>query len=77
MTRELSRVRRRGYAVNDQQTEAGLTAVGVVVPAAGGFPGAALSLAAPTVRASRARVRLWAAALAETAAAVAHDLGTS
>ena len=39
LERELRTVRRRGFAVNDQATEAGLTAVGVAVPPAGGFPG--------------------------------------
>ena len=53
LTRELALVRRRGYALNDQATETGLTAVGVAVPDV--LPGlhAALSLAVPTVRWSR------------------------
>uniref|UniRef100_UPI000CEC503E IclR family transcriptional regulator n=1 Tax=Blastococcus atacamensis TaxID=2070508 RepID=UPI000CEC503E len=37
LTRELRTVRRRGFAVNDQATEAGVTAVGVAVPSAGGW----------------------------------------
>jgi IclR family acetate operon transcriptional repressor len=72
--RELRTVRRRGFAVNDQETEAGLTAVGVAVPAAGGFTGAALSLAAPTARCSRDRLAVWAAALVGAAEAIARDL---
>jgi DNA-binding IclR family transcriptional regulator len=75
LERELRTIRRRGFAVNDQQTEAGLTAVGVAVPAAGGFTGAALSLAAPTARYSRDRLPVWAAALVEAAGAIARDLG--
>lgn len=75
LQRELRTARRRGFAVNDQQTEAGVTAVGVAVPAAGGLTGAALSLAAPTARSRRDRLPVWAAALAEAAAAVAGDLG--
>ena len=74
--RELRTVRRRGFAVNDQETEAGLTAVGVAVPPAGGFSGAALSLAAPTARYSRDRLPVWGAALAEAAGAIARDLAT-
>ncbi|WP_072914284.1 IclR family transcriptional regulator [Geodermatophilus obscurus] len=74
LERELARVRRRGFAVNDQGTEAGLTAVGVAVPPAGGFDGAALSVAAPRVRYSTDRLPLWTARLAEAAGAVAHDL---
>ncbi len=72
--RELRAVRRRGFAVNDQDTEAGLTAIGVAVPPAGGFRGAALSLAAPTARYSRDRLPVWVAALAEAAGAIARDL---
>jgi DNA-binding IclR family transcriptional regulator len=77
LQRELRTIRRRGFAVNDQATEAGLTAVGVAVPPAGGFDGAALSVAAPTVRYSAARLGPWAAALSEAAAAIAGDLTAS
>jgi IclR family acetate operon transcriptional repressor len=75
LERELRTIRRRGFAVNDQETEAGLTAVGVAVPAAGGFTGAARSLAAPTARCSRDRLPVWGAALAGAAGAIARDLG--
>jgi IclR family transcriptional regulator, acetate operon repressor len=74
LERELRTVRRRGFAVNDQGTEAGLTAVGVAVPPAAGFSAAALSVAAPTVRCTADRLPDWAASLAETAAAIARDL---
>jgi DNA-binding IclR family transcriptional regulator len=74
LERELRTIRRRGFAVNDQETEAGLTAVGVAVPPAGAFSGAALSLAAPSARYSRDRLPIWAAALAEAAGAVAREL---
>jgi DNA-binding IclR family transcriptional regulator len=62
--------------MNDQGTEAGLTAVGVAVPPAGGVTGAALSVAAPTARFARDRLPAWATALAEAAGAVARDLDT-
>lgn len=75
LDRELRTVRRRGFAVNDQETEAGLTAVGVAVPPAGGFTGAALSLAAPSARYSRDRLPIWGSALAQAAGALARDLG--
>jgi IclR family acetate operon transcriptional repressor len=75
LDRELRTIRRRGFAVNDQATEAGLTAVGVAVPPAGGFTGAALSLAAPTARYSRDRLPTWGSALAAAAGAIARDLG--
>jgi IclR family acetate operon transcriptional repressor len=75
LQRELRTIRRRGYAVNDQETEAGLTAVGAVVPAGGGLPPAAISVAMPTVRYSRERLPAWGAAVAGAAAAIADDLG--
>jgi DNA-binding IclR family transcriptional regulator len=62
--------------VNDQATEAGLTAVGVAVPPAGGFTGAALSVSAPSVRYAPDRVGEWAAALTAAAAAIAEDLAS-
>jgi len=74
LARELRTVRRRGFAVNDQATEAGLTAVGVAVPAAGGLSGAAISVAAPTARCSRDLLPVWGAALIGAAAAIARDL---
>lgn len=74
LERELRTVRRRGFAINDQETEAGLTAVGVAVPPAGGLSGAALSVAAPTVRYSADRLPGWATRLTEAAAAIARDL---
>ena len=77
LERELRTVRRRGFAVNDQGTEAGLTAVGVAVPAGGGLSGAAISLAAPTARFSRDLLPVWGAALTEAAAAIAADLDAS
>jgi DNA-binding IclR family transcriptional regulator len=74
LQRELRTVRRRGFAVNDQATEAGLTAVGVAVPAGAGLPPAALSLAMPSVRYSRDRLPTWGTALAAAAAAIGADL---
>jgi IclR family acetate operon transcriptional repressor len=75
--RELRTVRRRGYAVNDQETEAGLTAVGVAVPTGSGTPPAAISLAMPSARWSRDRVPAWGAALTAAAAAIADDLAAA
>jgi len=74
LERELRTIRRRGFAVNDQATEAGLTAVGVGVPAAGGFSGAAISVSAPAARFSRDLLPAWGTALSAAAAAIARDL---
>jgi IclR family transcriptional regulator, acetate operon repressor len=74
LQRELRTVRRRSYAVNDQETEAGLTAVGVAVPTGDAVPPAAISLAMPSVRFSRDALPAWGAALTAAAAAIAGDL---
>lgn len=74
LARELRTVRRRGFAVNDQATETGLTALGVAVPDPEGAVRAALSLAVPTARYSRDRLPQWGAVLLAAAAGVSRDL---
>jgi IclR family transcriptional regulator, acetate operon repressor len=74
LRRELPTIRRQGFAVNDQDTEAGLTAVGVAIPDGRGAVAGAISVSMPTVRYSRDRLRAWSAALAAAAAAIAADL---
>jgi IclR family acetate operon transcriptional repressor len=74
LARELRTVRRRGFAVNDQETEAGLTAVGVAVPDPAGPPTAALSVSMPSVRYSAGRLAGWGAQLSAAAQAVGRDL---
>lgn len=53
LKRELALVRKRGFAINDQRTETGLTAVGMLIRNPVGEPGAGLSLAMPTARFDR------------------------
>lgn len=74
LRRELNLVRRRGFAVNDQLTETGLTAVGMVVPVSSGVPAAGLSVAMPSARFDRDLLPTWVGALSATATAIAHDL---
>jgi DNA-binding IclR family transcriptional regulator len=74
LRKELNVVRRRGFAINDQSTEAGLTAVGVAIPDPGGTLRAAISIAVPTVRYSRELLPVWTAALAGAATAVGTAL---
>ncbi|MCA0145289.1 IclR family transcriptional regulator [Blastococcus sp. LR1] len=74
LERELRTVRRRGFAVNEGASEAGLTAVGAAVPAVDGIPPAAISVAAPSARFSRALLPSWGAAITATAAAIAAEL---
>jgi IclR family acetate operon transcriptional repressor len=74
LQRDLRTVRRRGFAVNDQATETGLTAVGAAVPVGEGSPPTAISLAMPSARFSRDRLPEWGAAVTAAAAAIAGDL---
>ncbi|WP_433799861.1 IclR family transcriptional regulator [Actinomycetospora sp. CA-084318] len=71
LLRDLRRFRRQGFAVNDERTEAGLTAIGVAVP---GPSGAALSIALPTARFRRDRLAGWVAELTATAHGIAQEL---
>lgn len=74
LLRDLRRVRRQGFAVNDQQTETGLTAVGAAVPGRLGDLRAAVSIALPSARYRRDRLPEWAAQVIATAAAIAREL---
>ena len=72
--RELAEVRRRGYAINNQQTEIGLTAIGIAISNASGAPCAAVCLAMPTARYSRDHLPQQVTALGETAQRIEVDL---
>ncbi|ODU06082.1 MAG: transcriptional regulator [Pseudonocardia sp. SCN 72-86] len=74
LLRSLRRIRRQGFALNDELTEAGLTAIGCVVPRSPQSLPAAISLAMPTARYQRDRLPEWANLLAATAEAIARDL---
>jgi DNA-binding IclR family transcriptional regulator len=75
LRRELALVRRRGFALNDQNTEAGLTAVGVAIHNPGRSPIAAVAISMPRVRFRRDHIPTWVGALAATASGIEHDLG--
>ncbi|WP_436998197.1 IclR family transcriptional regulator [Streptomyces sp. enrichment culture] len=74
LRRELALIRKRGFAINDQRTEAGLSALAVPVRGPDGAPVAAISLAMPSVRFSRDRIADWVGALTATAAAITRAL---
>jgi DNA-binding IclR family transcriptional regulator len=74
LRRGLRQVRRQGFAVNNQTTEPGITAVGRAVPGPQGPPVAAVCLAMPTVRYQRSRLAEWVGELAETCGRVERDL---
>jgi DNA-binding IclR family transcriptional regulator len=75
--RELRTVRRRGFAVNAEETETGLTAIGAAVPAGLDVPPAAISLAMPSARYSRDRLPAWGSAVTAAAVAIAAGLDPS
>ena len=66
LRRELAIVRRRGYALNHQQTETGLTAIGAAIHDHEGWPRAAVCIAMPTARFHRDRLTELVAALRDT-----------
>lgn len=73
---ELRLVRRRGFAVNDQQTETGVTAVARLLRSPDGAPHAGISLAMPSARFSSAKLAHWLEALEATVTHIEHDLAT-
>jgi len=74
LRRELTLVRKRGFAINDQATESGLIALGVVVRGAQDEPVAALSIALPKVRFDRDRLPSWVGAMRACEARIHADL---
>lgn len=72
---ELDEVRERGWALTDEELEPGLVAVAAPVAADGRTVVAALSVAAPTARASGARVGELAACCVDQAQALSETLG--
>src|SRR5690606_15313079 len=71
---ELTLVRKRGFAINDQLTEKGVTAIGVALQNPSNRPTAAISISMPTARFDRNHLAIWANELTTTAAAIATDL---
>ncbi|GAA4551699.1 IclR family transcriptional regulator [Amycolatopsis samaneae] len=74
--RDLARVRARGFAINDQRTEKGLTALGVAVRSPHGPAYGAMALAMPTTRFRADPVREWVALLKTAAGRVEEELAT-
>jgi DNA-binding IclR family transcriptional regulator len=72
LRRTLRQIRRQGFAVNNQATETGVTAVGHAV----GNTNAALSLALPTARYSRHDLPRYVEALRIAAARIERELHT-
>ena len=75
LRKELSLVRQHGFALNEQSTEAGVSAIGVALPGPG-EPPAALSLAIPSARFHHEQLLAWVSALTGAAADIQRDLAT-
>ncbi|MER7792079.1 IclR family transcriptional regulator [Streptomyces sp. NPDC097640] len=74
LRRELALVRKRGFAINDQRTETGLTALATAIRDASGAPVAAAAIAMPTARFHRDHVSGWVAALNRAVSRVEREL---
>jgi IclR family acetate operon transcriptional repressor len=77
LRRQLRATRRRGYAINDQETEDGVSAMAVCLRDAAGDAVAALAIAVPSVRFTRDRQLVLAAALRETAGRASTELAAA
>jgi IclR family transcriptional regulator, acetate operon repressor len=75
LTAELAEVRRRGYAVTDEELEPGLVAVAAPVFADGAAAIAAISVSAPAVRLSADMIPVTAAACVSAADDLSAMLG--
>lgn len=73
LRRELALVRKRGFAVNDQLTETGVTAIGAAIRDPYGHTTAAISVAMPTARFDRNRLPGWVTELSTTVALIQRD----
>ena len=72
---ELDRIRRRGFAVDDEEQEIGVRCVAAIVLAPGNAPSAAVSVSGPAGRISVHRMAELAQWVQETAHLIAHELG--
>jgi IclR family transcriptional regulator, acetate operon repressor len=72
--REFALIRKRGFAINNQLTEPGVTAIGVALRDPDGHPNAAISISMPTIRFDRDRLTGWVNELVSTAAEIERDL---
>ena len=74
LRKELTRIRRNGFALNEGRSERGVVAVGVPVRDAGGAPRAGLSISMPSVRYDRNQLPSLVAALGFAAKAIETEL---
>ncbi len=75
LLRDLSSVRTRGYAIDDEESVEGLRCVGAVIRDHDGSPSYALSVSGPKSRMSYSRIQEIGLALVESAAELSRGLG--
>ncbi|GAA4701624.1 hypothetical protein GCM10023215_45730 [Pseudonocardia yuanmonensis] len=77
LLRDLRRVRKQGFAVNDGLTEEGLTAIGRAVHGLEHPPAIGIAIAMPTARYRAAQLTAYVDALSETAQLIESALGAT
>jgi IclR family acetate operon transcriptional repressor len=75
LRRELERIRERGWAMDDEESAAGLRCVAAPVRDASGHVAAALSVSAPATRLTRGDAKNMAPAVIQIASAISQRLG--
>ena len=75
LKRELSTIRKRGYAVDNEEIEEGVRCIGCVVRNFSGEPVAAISISGPAFRLTESKVPVLATAVVAAAQGVSHGLG--
>ena len=78
LEREIERVRKDGYALDDEEFLPGLLCIAVVVPRESGPSNLCIAVQAPVMRASHAKAKQWLPALRRAAQALARiDAGAA
>jgi len=75
LKRELSTIRKRGYAVDNEEIEEGVRCIGCVVRNFSGEPVAAISISGPAFRLTESKVPVLATAVVAAAHGLSHSLG--
>ena len=74
LLKELDLIRQRGFAINDQKTEEGVTAIARLLRCPPGIPCAGISLAIPSARFSPEKLPQWLDALGAAVSSVSRAL---
>lgn len=77
LRKELEKIRKRGYALDDEEATLGARCVGAPVLLEGGRVAAAISVAGPTTRIAREKIPAFARAVLAAARAISSHLGSS